>query len=127
MDVPALRGGEQGDGTGRLRLKEAVAAHREVIPIAALLLPAMQAAKGAETRINWHVAQLRVLEALRLYAAAHGRLPDRLSEITEVPIPANPYDGKPFTYRRDGDKADLGCEEAGPRGLPWRLEIRLGR
>ncbi len=119
----ASKGMEQADR----RLKEAVAAHREVIPIAALLLPAMQAAKGAETRINWHVAQLRVLEALRLYAAAHGRLPDRLSEITEVPIPANPYDGKPFTYRRDGDKADLGCEEAGPRGLPWRLEIRLGR
>jgi hypothetical protein len=103
-------------------LKEA---GRETIPVARLLLPAVSALKHAETRINWHVAQLRVLEALRLYAAAHGRLPDRLSEIAEVPVPVNPYDGKPFTYRRDGDRAVLGCEEAGPRGLPWRCEITL--
>ena len=83
--------------------------------------------QNAETRMNWYVAQLRVLEALRLYAAAHGRLPNRLSEITEVPIPVNPFDGKPFTYRRDGDKAVLGCEEAGPSGLPWRYEITLAK
>ncbi len=98
---------------------------REIIPVARMLLPAVSSAKQAETRINWYVAQLRVLEALRLYAAAHGRLPDRLGEITDVPIPVNPYDGKPFTYRRDGDKADLGCEEAGPRVIAWRCEITL--
>jgi hypothetical protein len=71
------------------------------------------------------VAQLRVLEALRMYAAAHGKLPDKLSEITEVPVPVNPFDGKPLTYRRDGDKAELGCEVEGPRNQPWRLEITL--
>jgi hypothetical protein len=121
--VEASKGMEQADRS----LKEACAAHREIIPIAALLLPAVQACKNAETRMNWYVAQLRVLEALRLYAAAHDRLPDRLSEITEVPIPVNPFDGKSFTYRRDGDKAVLGCEEAGPRGLPWRYEITLAK
>ena len=109
----------QGDLKGAVR--------REIIPIAGTLLPAVQACKHAETRMNWYVAQLRVLEALRLYAAAHGRLPDRLSAITEVPIPSNPFDGKPFTYRRDGDKAILGCEEAGPHGLPWRCEITLSK
>ena len=90
-----------------------------------MLLPAVHSCKQAETRINWRIAQLRVLEALRLYAAAHGQLPDRLAEINEVPIPVNPYDGKPFTYRRDADKAVLGCEETGPQGLPWRCDITL--
>jgi hypothetical protein len=107
-------------------LKEAIAAGREVIPIAGMLLPAVQSCKQAETRLAWQVARLRILEALRLYAESHGHLPDRLAEITEVPIPANPYDGKPFAYRRDGEKADLGCE-AGPRGLPWRYEITLSK
>jgi hypothetical protein len=105
-------------------LKESVAAGREIIPVARTLLPAMQSIKQAETRINWRIAQLRILEALRLYSAGHGRLPDQLSEISEVPIPVNPFDGKPFTYRRVGDKADLGCE-AGPISLPWRCEITL--
>jgi hypothetical protein len=98
---------------------------REILPIAAMLVPAVQAAKTAEARGEWYLAQLRILEALRLYAAAHGRLPDRLDEISEVPIPVNPFDGKPFTYHRDGNKAELGCAEAGPRNVPWRLEITL--
>jgi hypothetical protein len=106
-------------------LREAVAARREIIPIASLLLPAVNSCKQAETRISWRIAQLRVLESLRLFAASHGRLPDRLDEIASVPVPSNPFDGKPFTYRRDGNKADLGCEEAGPRNIPWRCEITL--
>jgi hypothetical protein len=116
--------GRKGMERAAQSLKGAIAARREIIPIAAMLLPAVGVGKQAETRIPWCVAQLRVLEALRMYAAAHGRLPEKLSEITDVPIPVNPYDGKPFTYRRDGDTADLGCE-AGPVNLPWRLEITL--
>jgi hypothetical protein len=118
--------GEASKGMERAErsLKEAIVTGREIIPVASMLLPAVQKCKQAETRINWRVAQLRVLEALRMYTAAHGRLPDRLSEITDLPIPVNPYDGKPFTYRRDGVKADLGCE-SGPVGLPWRFEITL--
>jgi hypothetical protein len=106
-------------------LKDAIVAGRDIIPFATMLLPAVGKCKQAETRADWYVAQLRVLEALRLYADAHGRLPERLAEISGVPIPANPYDGKPFTYQRDGDKATLGCEQAGPFGRPWRLTITL--
>ena len=116
--------GRKGMDQAARSLKDAIAARREIIPVAAMLLPAVGAAKQAETRIPWRVAQLRVLEALRMYAAAHGQLPEKLGEITEVPIPINPYDGKPFTYRRDADKAELGCE-AGPVNLPWRLDITL--
>jgi hypothetical protein len=100
---------------------------REFLPLATQLLPALQAAKSAETRIQWNLAMLRIFEALRLYAANHeGRWPDRLSDIKEVPIPNNPFDGKPFIYQRDGDKAVLNCE-AGPPNAPWRYEITFGR
>jgi hypothetical protein len=100
---------------------------RELLPIATQLLPALQNVKYAETRIPWRLAMLRIFEALRLYAANHeGRWPDRLSDITEVPIPNNPFDGKPFLYQRDGDKAVLNSE-AGPPNMPWRYEITFGR
>jgi hypothetical protein len=51
---------------------------------------------------------LEILEAIRMYAAAHdGQLPGSLSDITEVPIPLDPFRGEPFLYERDGDTAIL--------------------
>ncbi len=51
---------------------------------------------------------LRVIEALRIYAAAHeGNLPKKLEDVTEVPIPIDPVTGKAFEYRREGDVATL--------------------
>ncbi|MCE5268602.1 MAG: hypothetical protein LLG00_12020 [Planctomycetaceae bacterium] len=97
----------------------------EVIPLVRSFLPAAVAAKNAETRGEWNVAMLRVFEAMRLYAASHGgRWPDQLSDITEVPVAKNPFDGKPFLYHRDGDRATLSSEK-GPRGVPWKYEISL--
>ena len=49
----------------------------EIIPLARLLLPALQACKHCEARTDRNIVALEVLEALRLYAADHdGRLPD---------------------------------------------------
>ena len=43
-------------------------------------------------RVERRMAALRVIEALRLHAAAHeGRLPDRLAEVREVPVPNGPH------------------------------------
>ena len=54
-------------------------------------------------RIDREVASLRVIEALRIYAARHdGRLPERLDDIDQVPVPNNPATGKPFVYRLEG-------------------------
>jgi hypothetical protein len=105
-------------------LKQAAAGRREIIPLT-LLLPLISAAKHAETRMEWTIARLRIFEALRIYAAAHdGRLPDRLDDVGEVPIPRNPFDDKPFNYRREGNRAVL-TSEHGPRGLPWTYEITM--
>ncbi len=84
------------------------ARRREVIPIASVFLPAIQAAHLAGARGRRTIAVLRVIEAVRLYGAAHdGNLPQKLSEITRVPIPIDPVTGQPFGYRKTGNTALL--------------------
>lgn len=80
----------------------------EIIPIASQVHPAILATRGAVARGDRQIAVLRVIEALRIYGASHdAKLPDQLSDISEVPIPDDPVTAKPFQYRRDGDKAFL--------------------
>ena len=50
---------------------------------------------------------LRHVEALRLHAAGHdGKFPAKLSEIS-VPLPDDPFTGKPFRYEVMGNTAHL--------------------
>jgi hypothetical protein len=93
----------------RASLRARERARRDGLPsLAGVLLPAVEKVLAAPARIERKVAALRCVEALRLHAAAHGgKLPARLDEITEVPIPLDPRTGKPFDYRRDGDRATL--------------------
>jgi hypothetical protein len=96
---------------------------------ARLFLPALGKVMSAQTRLERNLAALRVVEALRLHAAAHeGKLPDKLSEVTEVPLPDDPGTGKPFGYSRDGDTATLTSEvpnEPVPNnGVRYRLTLR---
>ena len=75
---------------------------------AALLLPAVDKVMFASVRLDRRLDALRCVEALRLYAAAHeGKLPEKLADVTAVPLPADPVTGKPFAYRRDGATATL--------------------
>ncbi len=75
--LPASEAAQGPDGRTET-CDEALAAEREIIPLASLLLPASTAAKKAETRCQWNMAMLRIFEAMRLYAANHdGRWPDR--------------------------------------------------
>jgi hypothetical protein len=100
---------------------------REVLPIVSLLLPAVQAARTAQVRLERDVAALQVIEALRIHAAANdGKLPNSLDEIVKVPIPHNPATGKPFVYRLDGKTASLSLPESdGIPGYQRRYEIRI--
>lgn len=76
--------------------------------LAGLLLPAVQSVFLAAARTDRHIDLLRCIEALRLHAAAHdGRLPDRLEDVKEVPIPHDPVTGKPFEYAVKGNRATL--------------------
>lgn len=90
---------------------------KESIPLASMLLPAVTAAKAAETNLTQKIDLLRLIEAIRLYAYHHdGQLPEQLDQITEVPIPLDPTTGRPFSYRREGE---LGIIEY---VIPYRSE-----
>jgi hypothetical protein len=66
-------------------------------------------------RLERDVAALQCVEAIRLYAGKHnGKFPDELSQITDLHVPDNPIDQKPFVYRRTGSKAAL--EAPAPAG-----------
>jgi hypothetical protein len=80
----------------------------ETTRIPRIFLPAIPKVIVANNRLDRKIAALRIIEALRLYAAGHdGQLPEKLSDITEVPVPLDPGTGKPFEYQREKDTATL--------------------
>jgi hypothetical protein len=83
------------------------ASHLDLMPFNEFL-PAVQKVYEARVRFDRRVAALRCIEAIRLYAAAHqGKLPETLSDITEVPIPVDPVTGRGFDYAVAGDRVTL--------------------
>jgi hypothetical protein len=71
------------------------------LPIAAMLLPAIEGVRHAEIRIARNFAALQAIEALRMHAAQTGELPASLAEVSIVPVPINPATQQPFDYRYD--------------------------
>ncbi len=83
--------------------------------------------RRAQGRLEQRIALLRHVEALRLYAAEHdGKLPANLSEIT-VPLPPDPFTGKPFHFRLDGPTAHLrGTPPAGlEKDAAWNIHYEI--
>ena len=84
------------------------------------LLPHIIKLCQARGQLERQIALLRHVEALRLYAAGHGgKLPARLSDIP-IPLPSDPFTGKPFHYTVEGTTAHL-------RGERLSGEDRLAR
>jgi len=71
------------------------------LPIAGLLVPAVESVRQAEVRIARNFAALQTIEALRIHAAATGSLPSALADVTLVPVPDNPATQEPFSYQLD--------------------------
>jgi hypothetical protein len=70
-----------------------------------MLIPALGQGNARMARADRSVALLRVVEALRMYAAEHeGRWPAKLEECA-VPIPEDPLTGKDFDYKLADGKA----------------------
>ncbi len=75
----------------------------------------MECARRQQVRTEQRIALLRCIEALRLFGAEHdGRLPASLAEVP-VPVPDDPFTGKPFQYHLDGSTATL--RGAAPHGM----------
>lgn len=60
------------------------------------------------TQLDRRLAALQVVEALRLYAADNrNKLPARLLDIRDLPLPVDPVTGKAFEYKLEGNRAVL--------------------
>lgn len=81
------------------------------------LLPCVGEVRREAGKLEQRIAVLRCVEALRMFAAAHdGKLPGKLAEIgraggstseIEVPLPVDPFTGKPFEYALNTSTATL--------------------
>ncbi len=103
-------------GAARVRLLPP-ASTGPALPLAGLFVPRVQVVVAAQARTDRRLAALRCVEAVRLYMAAHGgKLPPTLAAVREVPVPDDPYLGKPFVYRvRDGIATLEGPPPAGEK------------
>ena len=79
----------------------------EAMALVSSLTPAMNGVMFAQARVDRRLAMLRIVEAFRLYASHDGKLPARLDDIREVPIPIDAVTGKPFEYTVNGAGAVL--------------------
>jgi hypothetical protein len=78
-------------------------------------LPIFTATCRVEGRLEQRIALLRHVEALRMYAAEHGgTFPAKLADVS-VPLPDDPFTGKPFPYELSGKTVRL-------RGTPAEAE-----
>ncbi|HEY7089455.1 MAG TPA: hypothetical protein VH518_15260 [Tepidisphaeraceae bacterium] len=77
-------------------------------------------------RADRQIAALTAVEAVRSYAAANGgKLPDRLDDVTDTPVPVNPLTGKPFDYKVDNDIATATLSDPSSEApLTYTIRIR---
>src|SRR5262249_52190473 len=58
-------------------------------------------------RLNRRFAALRAIEAVRVHAAGSGKLPAKLGDVVELPVPGDPLSGKAFEYSVADEVATL--------------------
>lgn len=102
------------------------------IPLALLVHQWLDKFQLSRDWLERQFAALRVIEAIRLYAANHkGKLPATLEDIKEVPLPVCPLSGKSFVYRVESTRGYLESPPV-PSSVdgsikPLRYEITLRR
>jgi len=91
--------------------------------IAEGLLPSIDAFHESVTRTKQRLAMIQAIEAIRLAGASSGgKLPESLDSLP-VPVPSDPFTGKSFSYKVEGDVAILASEF--PLRKPVRLEVKF--
>lgn len=84
-------------------------------------LPRIAGLRREAGRLEQRIAVLRHVEAVRMYAAGRGgQLPATLADI-RLPLPVDPFTGKPFGYSASGPTATL---EAGSTARRYEITIR---
>jgi hypothetical protein len=110
------------------QLKEHAAQSHGMLSLAKIFLPAVDRVIAARARLDRRIAALRCIEAVRMHAAAEGKLPQSLTDIRDLPIPLDPATGKAFEYSvRDGTARLSAPAFSGPRPdemLRYELTLR---
>ncbi len=91
--------------------------------------PAFDALLRNSALTDRRIAILRLIEALRLHAAANrGELPTQMGELTAVPIPVDPVTGKALIYELQDGKAIVSTPPVdGNPSMSERYEITIRR
>jgi hypothetical protein len=89
-------------------------------------LPPLGAMFQAQLRHQRFLSVLRAIEALRLYAARHGKWPESLADVREAPVPDDPITKSPFVYSASGNNATLiAVEHRLSSGMEYEYRLRL--
>lgn len=98
---------------------------QESNPWMKFIAPNLNKAASAFARCDREFAALTAVEAIRSYAAANGgRLPKALQDITDTPVPDNPYTGLAFEYTVENDTATLSDPQPADYPLKYTVHIR---
>ncbi|MGF1578867.1 MAG: hypothetical protein ACFCD0_05850 [Gemmataceae bacterium] len=89
------------------RLRKAREAGDLAITLIGMIMPALSRGLEPSYRLDRKIQGLRVVEALRMYAAEHGHWPKKLADIKDVPVPNDPYTQAPFVYDVRGKTATI--------------------
>ena len=73
----------------------------------AMILPAVSRVMEASPKMERRIAALRIIEAIRMQAAFDKAWPDSLEKVTIVPVPADPFTGKAFAFKKEGKKITI--------------------
>ncbi len=72
-----------------------------------MLLPSTRSCFLSQSIVERRLDAVQCIEAIRLHTAVTGKLPSRLDELSDAPVPIDPVTGKPFEYRVHGARAFL--------------------
>ena len=109
------------------RLKQEMRDGRATYGWGGLLLPAVASVRWTHARAEREGDVLRLIEALRLFAAENaGALPKTLAEVqAKTPLPADCVTGEPFRYASDGATATLTLppNRAGADAIVYEISV----
>ena len=116
--------------TSLMQLAGATESRAQADPLNPILqvLPSMLWARLAMARVDRRIGEMRCLEMIRAYAAAHeNAAPGSLAATPGVPAPIDPLTGLPFQYRVDAGLIviEAPVPAGGQSRHGWKAEIRL--
>ncbi|QEL15046.1 hypothetical protein [Limnoglobus roseus] len=82
----------------QIKTTKAAAKNDPFLTMMTLIYPAVQKVYFSHARLERRFALIRALEAVRLQIAFDGKVPATLANVTIVPVPDDPFTGKPFEY-----------------------------